>query len=487
MEAKHPRIGRRSGLALVALVLSLMLSVSACAQVGATHRPVILIVIDTLRADHLGLYGYSRPTSPSLDQWSKQAAVFNEAFSTSPWTLPSFATMFTGQLPSRHLAGMVVSAGAEHSLPARAITHKMIRKTYTGVDPGLPTLAEVLRDHGYATGAVINNAFLGRAFGMARGFQSYDFSPLNYKWLRRANVVVGRALSYVDAHATEPFFLVVHFMDPHMSYDPPASVQGRFTRAFKSRFSLPVGKLAQIRALAPRLPQVDRDFITAAYDEELAFVDAQIGRFFRELDKRGLGRKVLVFVTADHGEELFDHGGFEHGHTMYDELLRVPLLVRGPGVRPGRRQTAVSLVDLMPTILEAAGVPVPADLFGVSLWPALTRAAPIPPRRLFAECTLYGDPRGAMIRWPLKLVVDRATGQQQLFDLATDPGEHTDEAMEEAAEVEIMRQRMRVTVTAARRDADAPVAASISDATREELRALGYLGQNEHSSQDGKR
>ena len=160
----------------------------------------MLIVVDTLRADHLGVYGYDRPTSPNLDEWAEGGAVFEHAFSTSPWTLPSFGTIFTGQLPSRHLAGTFVR-GVDGRPPDRS--------QFGQLDTLLPTLAEAAAAAGFATAAVVNNAFLGPRFGVDRGFDSYDFSPAGNKQLRRADVVVDRALDWLRGQGETPFFLVI--------------------------------------------------------------------------------------------------------------------------------------------------------------------------------------------------------------------------------------------------------------------------------------
>jgi len=431
--------------------------------------PIVLVVVDTLRADHLGLYGYERPTSPRLDAWSKGAAVFDWAFSASPWTLTSFGSIYTGQLPSRHGAGIVLSAGN----PTQGAT--MLGgapKSFGGLNPSVPTLAEILAGQGYTTAAVVNNPFLHPLFGIARGFQSYDYVPGSNETIRRADVVVDKSLAWVEAHRSQPFFLLVHFIDVHMNYDAPPPFRGRFTAGIQSRASLPVRGPARIREFAPTLPPADRAFVAAAYDEEIAFVDDQVGRLLDGLRKLQVPERGLIVVTADHGEELFDHDGFEHGHSVYDELLHVPLLVEGAGVRPGRQITPVSLVDVMPTVLDAVGVPVPAGLAGVSLWPSLTGRAEVPRRDLFAERLLYGTEQKAVIHWPDKLVIGPGEGQQRLFDLSRDAAERNDLSGREPQQVLALAQEANDVFAAAHKGP--PPTAAIDAATQEKLHALGY-------------
>jgi arylsulfatase A-like enzyme len=431
---------------------------------------VVLIVIDTLRADHLGLYGYSRTTSPSLDQWGGKGVVFEQAHASSPWTLPSFGSIYTGQLPSQHRAGMTIS-GDPADQTGRVVGEKRV---FSGLDPGLPTLAEVLRDHGYETAAVVNNVYLHPMFGVARGFQDYDYVPGSEDDFRPASVVVDRALAWVDAHGGTPFFLLIHLMDPHMNYNAPPPFRGRFTGAYKSAFSLPVHDTKAIRERAASMPQEDRMFITAAYDEEVAFADHHLGRLLEGFEQRHLLAHAVVVLTADHGEELFDHNGFTHGHTMYEELLHVPLMVWAPGARPARLSEPVELVDVDPTILQAVGLRPPTGLAGISLWPAITRHTPLAPRPLYAENTCIGPERKAIIQWPYKLVFTDDGSPLQLFDLTADA--------EERSEVNSAQPDVRRRLLAQLQHAFAPAEAAklpepvqLDVGTRERLRALGYL------------
>jgi arylsulfatase A-like enzyme len=423
--------------------------------------PVILIVVDTLRADHLGTYGAARFTSPELDAYARRGAVFEHAYAPSPWTLPTMASIYTGLLPSQHGAGALL-----------AVDGKVL---FARLDGGPPTLGERLHAFGYPTQAVAGNPNLHPRFGMARGFDGYDYRAGDMAHIRRADAIVDRALQWIAGRRGAPFFLFIHFFDPHMNYDPPPPVRGRFTDGLPSgRLSLPFAESARIRAGRVWLSVEEEEFVRAAYDEEIAFVDLQLGRLFATLDTSGLLQRAIVIFTADHGEELWDHNGFEHGHTLYDELLRVPLIVWGPAVQPGRIETPVSSIDLAPTVLDALGAAPLAESPGVSLWPLLTSGAALPERTLFAERTRYGPDRAAALRWPYKVVVDLAAKTEELFDLAHDPGERTNLSASYPAIAASLAAAVDDRV-ARRRTRSTPPAVTLDSATRERLLSLGYL------------
>ena len=448
--------------AILGVALSVGLSLVGVGCQAAPPHSVVLIVVDTLRADHLGVYGYDRPTSPNLDAWAEDGAVFEHAFSTSPWTLPSFGTMFTGQLPSRHLAGTFVR-GADGRPPNRS--------QFGQLDTSLPTLAEAASAAGFATAAVINNAFLGPRFGVDRGFDTYDFSAAGNKQLRRADVVVDRAIAWLRGRDDAPFFLVIHFFDPHMDYDPPEATRGQFSSALPQT-GLP-RVTEQIRAALRRGDVFDRDYLVALYDEEILFVDRHLGRLFESLDADGLSDEAVVLLTSDHGEELFDHGGFEHGHTAYNELLRVPLIMRGPGIQPARHDLPVSLRDLFPTLLAVFGQAVPTGTPGRSLWSVLD-GGELPDRPAYAERTLYGAEHQAIIDWPYKLIRRADSDEIRLFDLSADLGERHDLAASHPEDADRLRGLLEATLAAA----SGPRAADevdMDEATLKALRSLGYV------------
>ena len=419
---------------------------------------VLLIVVDTLRADHLGVYGHSRETSPNIDRWSRDAAIFETALATSPWTLPTFGTLLTGELPSLHGAGF----------------HEMIdgQRAFTALARDVATIPETLAQRDVATGAVMNNPFLHPRFGIARGFDTYDYVPGNNVEIRRADDVVDAALRWLDDHDADPFLLLVHMFDAHLSYDPPRPFRGRFTGDPEADGYRDV-RVAEIRPMLQRGESVDFRFLGAAYDEEIAFVDSQVGRLLDAVQGRGIGERTLVLLTADHGEEFLDHGGFEHGHTMYQELLRVPLLAWGPGIVPRRIHEPVSLLDVPPTILEGLGVETFATLPGVSLLGALEGETLLASRTLVAEAPKYGADRSAMVQWPLKLIRG-PRDTVHLFDLVSDPVERVNLAEERPRDVERMRRMLEeIQLPHTAESNYEPV--ELDPETLRQLRSLGYV------------
>ncbi|HEX9698798.1 MAG TPA: sulfatase [Acidobacteriota bacterium] len=478
---------------MLALVLAGL--AMACAPSGPPPS-VIVIVIDTLRADHMGLYGYQEhPTTPNLDARSGSAAVFERAFSTSSWTLPAIGSLFTGQLPGRHAAGarFVVSAGApEAASPESAPADELVRhdeRVFFRLDASLPTLAERLAEAGYDTTAIVNNTFLAPELGLDRGFAAYDYDTAVPE--RRAAEATDRALAWLSERPSgeRPSFLFLHYFDPHMDYAAPPPFLGRFARQLAGdELELPLQDITRLRyRIRDRVEGWQRyaALERALYDEEIAYVDAELERLFEALEARGFFEHGYVVLTSDHGEEFHEHGWVEHGHTVYDELIRVPLLVWGPGIVAGRQGLPASLIDVMPTLLEAAGLSAEPGVEGVSLWRALTegpataRASAVPfDRPLFAERPLYGDEKKTVVRWPWKLIADLGDQVEVIFDLEADPGE-TDprelEELDEEGQDRLLSMLAVLQEMMSRTNPDAGEGAVLSEATLRRLRELGYI------------
>lgn len=451
------RSRRRAG-----LLLALGLTVACRSQPPAPPAPVrdvVVVVVDTLRADHLGTYGYARPTSPEIDRWARRGVVFEQALSPAPWTLPAMASLLTGRWPSTH------GAGSRAPEAEWAQTRRL--------DDRLPTLAGELGRTGFKTGAVVNNVFMAPGLGLRRGFDDYDYRPAGVGRGRIAAEVVDTSLRWLDAQPPSArVFLLVHLFDPHLPYEAPPPHSGRFTAAAGGPPLRPA-RPQDVRRRLAQLSDGERAYLAAAYDEEIAGTDAQVGRFLAGLESRRRLERALVLLTADHGEELFDHGSFEHGHATYQEVLHVPLLAWAPGLGPRREPRPVSLVDVLPTVLAAAGLPAPgAD--GRSLWPLLTGGTDPGPRPLAAEGTLLRPERRALLSWPLKLVTNEESGRRELFDLERDPGERLDLAAARPAEVARLAGQLARLLTAAPAPDAGP--GGLSPEELEELRALGYVG-----------
>ena len=351
-------------------------------------RPnVILISIDTLRADHLSGYGHHRPTTPNIDQFFAAGTTFLEARSQAPWTLPAHASMMTSLYPSTHGARFYsVSRFLPRGLGDRLAEHHI-------------TLAEVLRQAGYRTGAFTSVEWLGEQFGLGQGFDTLEMDRAGHP----ASVLVDRALAWLDPSDRTPYFLFLHFFDVHEYSSPRPFDEMYRDPAYDGTFRRDVFRNGN---LYDRLTRADVADLEAGYDGALSYVDAELGRLFRELERQNLLQSTLVILTSDHGEEFWDHGGTSHGFTLYDEQLRVPLLIRPPAadsVARTRHDAAAALIDIPPTVVDyLALAPLPVFV-GISLKPLIEGVAGDPARTLFAEDSYYYNLRAA-IEGDLKLI-----------------------------------------------------------------------------------
>ena len=297
---------------------------------------VIVYLVDTLRADHTTPYGYGRKTTPELEKFAADAVLFENGVAHASWTKPSVASLMTSRLPSRHRAVQLRDP----------------------LDSGQVTLAEMLDSKGFATGAVIANSVVYAAD--SNFHQGFDvFEGMHGDEGRRSKLVdtrlvVDKALEFLDSRRGLPTFLYVHTMDPHVPYAPPPP----FDTLFDPK------PLPDHPGVDPRTDfkePLDRERLIAQYDGDIAYGDRQFGRFIDEVKKRGLYDDALIFFVSDHGEEFLDHGGWLHGRSVFDELIRVPLIVKFAGKQGARSRVPqmVALSDILPTILEASGMPVP--------------------------------------------------------------------------------------------------------------------------------
>ncbi len=381
------------------------------------HPLVIVYLVDTLRADHLPLYGYSRDTAPELSRFARDAVVFDQAIASSSWTKPSVASLFTSLPPRDH--GCV--------------------QFYTPLDPGLVTLAERMRDHGYATGAVVANPLvLAKNMHFDQGF-SYFAAPAAPQ---RAGQAVDAALAFLDARKGMPTFLYVHTMDPHTPYQPPPP----FDRKFGPR---PQPGRAAAEPSDYRVPR-DLARIVGQYDGAVAYGDQEFGRLLQGLRERGLYDRALVVFLSDHGEEFLDHGGWVHGHTLFDELVRVPLVVKYPGRREAGRRVGgqVQLLDVLPTILKSQGLPLAGGVAGRDLAESFDEKAPERVAVLetkYREYVAYGA-RSGTAKYVRQLHPER---QELAFDLGRDPRERRSREPESSARALALRRAAEASVSPA--------------------------------------
>jgi arylsulfatase len=310
----------------------------ACAHERDASRPaparnLIVYLVDTVRADHLGCYGYRLPTSPALDAFALEAVLFENAYAQSSWTKPAVASIFTGLRPWRHGANQRRQRLADEAV----------------------TLAEILAAAGYRTAGFITNPNVGGAFGFRQGFERYhaEREEQSGESVRRA------AFDWLEARGEDarPFFLYLHTVEPHSPYRDALDRAGEFG----ARLADPqIGLRRHLRALGDgslrAAPETVSELV-ALYDAEVAAADTSFGALLDELGRRGLADETIIVFVSDHGEEFADHGGFEHSRTLYEEVLRVPLIVRAPGFAPRRVAASAQHVDLLPTLLDLVAVP----------------------------------------------------------------------------------------------------------------------------------
>jgi arylsulfatase A-like enzyme/Flp pilus assembly protein TadD len=405
----------------------------------ATSKPpanVIVITIDTLRPDHLGCYGYKQIRTPNIDAIAAQGTRFEKAFTSVPVTLPAHTMIFTGTYPT--FSGMHDFAGNK-------------------LGPNQPTLASVLKDHGYTTGAVIGSAVLDSRFGLNRGFDFYydhfDFNRLqesNIEEMERpGNLVAAAALDWLSKNYRKSFFLWMHLYDPHFPYRPPKP----FDDEYKGR----------------------------PYDGEIAFADEQVGRLIRFLKEKYLYRNTLIVLSGDHGESLGEHGEKTHGFFIYNSTLHVPLIIRLPG--PAARKAAtvpdlVNLADLMPTVLQFLQIQIPQEVQGRSLLPLLHGKHEADTRSLYSESFLarlhfnWSELRG--IETTKYHFIDAP--KPELYDVEADPQETQNLFASKRAVAEELQSRLKGLIIQYSAGKELAEKTGLDPALLERLKSLGYAG-----------
>lgn len=450
------------------LVLLLAAAAAASCSSGdgeAVERPnVLLVVVDTLRADHVGVYGYERPTTPALDQLAAEGTWFRRAYAHSGWTLASTVSLLTGKVPSQHRVGR----------------DPLDRRRFGRLPDAETTLAELLTDAGYRCGAIVNNTFLAPEFGLRQGFDGgYDYQGASNTEHRSAEASVDLALEWIAGAGDGPWFLLLHLMEPHLDYDPPASVRGAFTPAGPAPVPQPFAPPPLFQRLVSgqeRLTDEQLAYVVALYDEEVLAADRAIGRLTGELEARDVLDATLVVVTSDHGEEFWDHGGFEHGHTLYSELTRVPLIVRGPGAALGEVGSVVHHADLFQGLRALAGAPSPLGTAGADLFAIARQDAEIGARYVLSENVLTGPPKTSILDGDYRLVFEIDTQRATVHRLDADGHETTVvQGTEERAAGDRLLQALEA-LRGTLKPIEAISGPSVPDhETFQRLKALGYL------------
>jgi len=388
-----------------ALGVALVLLVGACRPSPPRPENLVLVVVDTLRQDRVHAYGYPREQTPFLDGLAAAGCRADGRASTS-WTRPSTATILSGLHPLEH---QVIAPN--DLLPA-----------------AVPLLSEELAAAGFATLAVTANSVIARKWGFGRGFDAFVDLQQELGRLPTAEEVVARVAPLLDGLAS-PYFLYVHLMDPHLPYDPERGWDGGELGEEAQR-ARPV---TEAFFAGPEAPPIERRLRVASelYDGEVRRADDGVRALWSELERRGRTRGTLLAVTADHGEELLDHGGFSHGRTLYGEVLRVPLVLSGPGVAPGscREAGAFPLEDLAPTLRALFGLPRPAGEAGLGRSRAAALAGEVAPGDGRGLLGLLDFAEGAALSFErdgAKLILGAVPYRKEWFDLESDPAERRD-------------------------------------------------------------
>jgi arylsulfatase A-like enzyme len=444
----------------------------AAGAAGGARPNLIVYLVDTLRADHLGCYGYALPTSPRIDRFAGEATLFLNGRAQSSWTKPAIASVLTGLFPVAH--------GAELR-PQR-------------IHESVETLAERLQASGYETALFTTNANITARFGFAQGWDT--FRSLKHRKGRKhehydaaeMNVEIFAWLAERERrHPDRPLLLFVHTLDPHDPYRP----REEYRRRFAAQVDLEAAcclRSNELAALTGAAAVRQAAAAMALYDAEIAQNDAAFGDFLDELARRGLAGSSAVLLTADHGEEFFDHGGWKHGFTLYEEMLRIPFVLRLPGgVAAGRTIAApVDQVDIAPTLLALAGLPPSSELPGRDLRPLLADPAGLPPllptHPSFAWLARPGGRWVSAVGGPWKLIRQSSAEPllrpgRELYELVGDPRERTsllDPARRPPARVRWLEGGLAAAL--ARFGArEAAEETEIDPELDRSLRALGYI------------
>ncbi len=484
-------------------------------QIGTAPPPepkskpqlIILISIDTLRADHMSLYGYDRLTSPNLDLFASEGTVFADASSVAPWTLPAHASMLTGLYPLSH--GLIE--------PARKLPEE------------IPTLAGLLAEGGWHTAAVVNSAWLlKKNHEITRDFDEFFFIEESFEQVLPTKFVADKAIRWIKEAKNSKLFIFMHYYDVHSDYTSMPQYENLFVSDYEGQVdgttwqlnlaSMPDSHIeschedfdegrcgfgggedlhvvdSSVNKIS--LNEADIQHMKELYDAGIRQLDAEIGRFLRFLEEGGRLENSMVVITSDHGEEFSDHGRFYHFLTTYQEVLRVPVIIRGSGIADGRVISApVSTVDLAPTILGWAGIRPPAEMEGSDLGTLLaSKNNPEAAKTLKAQLAdrfQYGEASGG-IQWekvapgefpifhsvrrgPYKLIHQSGAERTRLYDLNSDPGETIDISSQEISIAKTLQAELqeRLTKFGEVRQLENQIEIDPEEADR--LRALGYI------------
>jgi arylsulfatase A-like enzyme len=470
------RVRVSATVALLTIAATAGVANGVAAKAKAERRPnVVMLVVDTLRQDHLGCYGYFRETSPHMDALAGEGVRFAQAITVMPHTLPTHISLFTSRYPSEH--GVMMNG-----------------EVYDG---RFKTLAEVLAAVGYETAAFVAGHPVHSKFGVGKGFQSYQDSP---KWKSPADSVGTPAIEWLRSRTDTPFFLWVHLYDPHVPYAPPERLRERFnTDEALKRWAAGRGTSSfeewadvfdrtTITHIATKPGQLSFFKNLNLYDAEIAFADEVIGTIVSALRERKLLENSLLVILSDHGEGLGEHDFWFHGLHLYEEQILIPLIFRFPGSRFAGRvvEDQASLLDIMPTILEFLGLQGPDGMRGGSLLNvieaeqrdravhyAFSETRVYPPRKPRGP-THWTDIRKHSVRTPSWKLIRTTEGEETLYHLTDDPGELIDRSGNEAKRARRLGKALSKWLASVP-EVHGREEPELSEEDREKLRSLGYV------------
>jgi arylsulfatase A-like enzyme len=455
------------------LLTALLLAGCGAGQERERHN-VLVVLVDTLRADRLPFYGYTGDTAPFLTSWARRSVVFDRAWAASSWTAPATASVFTGVYPNQH--GVVVGMEAVKRMQKVSSEFEL-----SPLPDELETLPEFLSSAGYHTFGVTDNPNIGKELGFDHGFERFVcFQATRSNGMKPDSEQVTATVREWSAEirAAEPWFLYLHFMDPHSPYEKKAPFYRAPGSAGDGTSAPPFPPERVARGFTPeRLAEE-----SAAYDSEIRFLDQEIEKVFAAL---GVGEDTVVVFLADHGEEFGDHGGIGHDPQLYSELTHIPLFVHVPGIPPRRERENVSQVDLLPTLRDLMQSPRNEQSAGTSLRALLEAGQPLAERTLFSM--RHG--RAAVLRGAIsgdhKYIVtdfDARFGKPplcELYDLAQDPQEKTNLVEGEGALGAELDARLRAQEANAPKWSAGAQAYNLAPELLRKLQELGYAGEDE--------
>lgn len=452
---KRPRFAIPMALTALALLAFLSIGLAIDRRISPPGGPnVVLVVVDTFRADHAGCYGYERNTTPHIDALASDGILFRKAIASASWTLPSIGTIMTSQYPA--------VLGIEG--PDVIIGNRFL------------FLAELLREKNYLTKGIVSHHLVSARLGFGQGFDSLDMENAQGHDHTSSPSLTEKAISFLTAANDEPFFLFLHYFDPHYDYILHDDYD------FYPDYDGPPYNGMSILELKRHVPDMAEDdlaYVRALYDSELAFTDAHIGSIFDELRNLGMYDNSLIIVTGDHGEEFAERGEYWIGHcrTLYQELIHVPLIIKLPGSHKAVVvEEYVGLIDLMPTIMEFLSIEMPAGYEHQGQAFDLENPKGLDGRRIISETKRLATKQSVMLNgW--KLIRDLEKGSAELFDLDEDPRERNNRVFENEemfANMDALLRQWNADVEARRSKAGARKAVFTKE-QREQLRSFGYI------------